>query len=137
MAKFTSVDKTVQKDLFEIVKLQLLFHCFENKVILSETELNCLSLLGCNGEIRLSEFCKLAVEFKFLGNPTAVNNCLGRIEHSRLFIKKGAGKKMVFLNPELGIQTKGNILLNYKIFRIDTDKLQGTDKVDSTATQSV
>lgn len=137
MAKFISVNKTVQKELFDIVKFQLIYYCFENKVSLSETEMNCLSLLGCKGEIRLIEFCRLAVDVGLLGTPTAVNNCLCRIEHSKLYIKKGAGKKIIFLNPDLGVQTKGNILLNYKIFRVESDQLQGVDKIDSATTQSV
>lgn len=136
MPKFNVVDKPIQLDLFEIIKFQLMTHCFINKIKLNETDFKCLSLLGCCGEIRLIEFCKMAHEYGIFGNPTAVNNCLSRIEQSKLFIKKGAGKKVIFLNPELDIQTKGNILLNYKIVRLETNQLQGADKTNSGAVKS-
>lgn len=135
MAKLTTVEKPIQLELFEIIKFQLISHCFLNNILLNETELNCLAFLGMRGESRLIEFCKLAVEMKFLGSTMAVNNCLARVERSKLFLKEGAGKKMIRLNPELGIQTKGNIFLNYKILRVEPDKLQGSNKTNSTAAQ--
>lgn len=135
MAKFIEVNnKPVKMDLFETIKFQLMVHCFVNKISLNETEYNCLALLGCKGEMRLVEFCRLASDLGFLGNPTAVNNCLARVEKSKLFIKKGAGKKMIFLNPDLNMQTKGNLLLNYKIVRIESDELQVGNKENSGAT---
>jgi hypothetical protein len=125
------VNITKKLDRFEIVKLQLIIYCFLNNHVLNETELNCLALLGCRGRIRLNEFCTLAADSKLLGTPTAVNNCLARVEKSKLFLKEGAGKKFIFLNPELKIQTSGNILLNFKFVSVETDSLAADNKEHS------
>lgn len=103
-------------------------HCFANDIFLNKTELDCLALLGSKGKIRLSEFCILATTEKILGSPTAINNCLAKISRSNLFLKEGGGKKQIFLNPSLNIQTKGNIVLNYKIVSLEsTDTLEGSN----------
>lgn len=137
MSLFNQVDKAVQQDLFGIVKFQLITHCFLNDIILNKTDLDCLTLLGCRGKIRLIDFCTLASDMKILGTPTAVNNCLARIEKSKLFLKEGAGKKQIFLNPDLGIQTKGNILLNFKFVCVDeAGALEGVGQENGAATQS-
>lgn len=135
MPEFSVVNKPIKLDLFDIIKFQIITHCFVHKIRLNETDLNCLSLLGCKGEIRLIEFCRLAAETGIFGNPTAVSNCLSRIEATKLFIKKGAGKKIIFLNPELKIMTNGNILLDYKVVRVETDTLQGNNKTNIGAAQ--
>lgn len=117
---FNQVDKIpAQLDLLGIVRMQIAIHCFLNDILLTKTELDCLALLGCRGRMRLNKFCALAAEVGVLGSSTAVNNCLARVEKSRLFLKEGAGKKHILLNPELGIQTTGNIILNYKFVSVN------------------
>jgi hypothetical protein len=133
--EFNQVEKTIIQDQLEIVKLQIVIHCFVKKIALNNTELDCLALLGCRGKVRLTEFCALAAELKLMGSSSAVNNCLSRIEKSRLCIKEGVGKKKIFLNPELGIQTQGNILLKYKIVRLEqTNALDKNSKTNSGTT---
>jgi len=105
---------------FEIVKFQLITHCFISGTHLNETELNILTFLGMKGEIRLIDFCKEAAEKEYLSSHTAVNNCLLRIAKSNLFLKKGAGKKLIYLNPNLNIQARGTILLNYKFVKVES-----------------
>jgi hypothetical protein len=126
--EFSEVNKTVQTDLFGIVKFQIMTHCFVNDIFLNKTELDCLTLLGCKGKIRQLEFCALATDMKLLGSPTAVANCLARVSRSNLFLKEGGGKKQIFLNPALNIQTEGNIVLNYKFVSLEpTDTLAGSN----------
>ncbi len=134
--EFNQVNKTVRQELFDIIKFQIMVHCFSSNIHLSKTELNCLALLGREGKMRFNKFCSLASEMQLLGSPNAVINCLSRIERSKLFLKEGVGKKHIFLNPELNIQTKGNILLNYKIVCVnDTSTLEGYSKTNSGAAQ--
>lgn len=134
---FNEVEKRAQQDRFNIIKFQIVAHCFLNDITLNKTELDCLTLLGCRGKMRLNEFCALAADMKILGKATAVNNCLTRIERSRLHLKEGAGKKTVVLNPELGIQTKGNILLTFKFVYVDeTNSLAGVSQENSLTAQS-
>lgn len=104
---------------FEIVKFQIITHCFISKITLNETELNILALLGCLGEITLADFCVAAADAGYLGGETAVNNCLRRIEKTNLFIKKkGQGRKVIFLNPNINVEAKGSIVLNYTVFKV-------------------
>lgn len=133
---FNQVDKVVRQDRFNIIKYQLVTYCFLHNIVLNKTELDCLTLLGCRGKMRLNEFCTVAAEAELLGTPTAVNNCLARVEKSRLFLKEGAGKKSIFLNPELGIQTEGNIILNFKfVYADETSSLEGASKENGVAAQ--
>jgi len=128
---FNQVDKVEQLDLFQAVRFQIVTHCFLYNIELSTTELDCLTLLGCRGKMRIGAFCILAAELKILGKKAAVNNCLARIEQSKLFLKEGAGKKYIYLNPKLGIQTKGNIILKYKF--VCVDEQAGTLEANSQA----
>ncbi len=119
---FNQVDKVQQLDQSNIVKYQIVTHCFLNEIFLTNTELECLTLLGCRGKMRCNEFCTLAAEVGILGSAIAVHNCLRRIEKSKLVSRKRGGeekKLLIFLNPELGIQTEGNIILNYKFVAVD------------------
>jgi hypothetical protein len=118
MAKVNLHEKThLDMELFDIVKFQIISHCFFSKISLNETEYNCLALLAISGKTRLIDFCRKAADMGFLSNHTAVNNCLARIDKSKLFLKEGAGKKMIYINPELKLQTRGNILVKYTLLR--------------------
>lgn len=137
--KFKSVEKALETDLFSAVKFQIMFYCFEKDINLSRTELDCLTLLGCRGRMRLTEFNELAAEMKILGSAPAVNNCLARIEKSKLFLKEGAGKKFIYLNPAMGVETKGNLFLVFKLGCVDesSSSLEGSNKQNSLEAQSV
>lgn len=136
MAKFNVVDKQVKMELDEIIRFQLIAHCHIEKIALSELDLDCLSYLGRVGKAELTEFCdnmaeiRLEAKIKKLApdqkkpeaSPQTIRNVLLRAEKDNLIRKEGKGRKTIFLNPDMKIQTAGNILLNYKIFRIDTQK---------------
>lgn len=112
------IDKKIEMNTFEIVKFQLMTHCFVSDIQLNDTELNILSLLGTiSGQIRSVDFCKFVVEKGYLGTTISVNNCLSGIEKSKLFLKKGSGKKLIYLNPDLKIISEGTVVLNYVIFK--------------------
>lgn len=127
----TLVEKIIYLDKFEIVKYQLMNHCFINKIKLNHTELDCLSYLGELGEIRLAEFTIKAAERGILSNHNAVNNCLNKLEQSKLFIKKGAGKKIIFLDPELKIQSEGNVIVTLKLVKTETNITTGNIQKNS------
>ena len=46
MAKAVVINKQLPLSLLEIIKFQLNFYCFNNKIRLSPAQLDCLSLLG-------------------------------------------------------------------------------------------
>lgn len=116
----TVVNKQVQMTRSEIIKYQIITHCYINKLAMSESDYNCLTLLGALGESDLTEFCIFTAEHSIFKTTQTVRNCLVRMEKQGLISKIGRSKKRIALSPELKIQANGGILLNYKIFYIVT-----------------
>jgi hypothetical protein len=136
MAKVNKVDKKVNMTLEEIIKFQINTYCYINKITISESELSCLTLLGLNTKAELSDFCNAccAPENKdkdstlthtraIFKTPQTVRNSLAKLSNYNIISKDGLGhNKTIELNKDLKIQTEGNILLDYKIFHIDTQE---------------
>lgn len=121
MAKVNLVEKTKQLGLDEIIKFQLVTHCYLEKISVSEADLNCMSLLGTLGEADLSEFCTLIANKGIFKTTQTVRNCLVRMEKCGIIVKDGPAKKRIIkLNPGNKIQTTGNIMLFYKFIYIGT-----------------
>ncbi len=134
MAEVNLVEKKTRMNHADIIKFQLMTYCFIYSKRLSEAELNCLSLLGSYGEYELGDFCLLpevsnedvrnkmgkAYDKNIHGkgifsSAQTVRNFLSKAEKLGLINKKGKNTKTILLNPNLKVQTKGNILLQYKI----------------------
>ena len=118
MAKVNLVDKRAKLSLWDTVKFQLITHCYLNQITLSESELECLTLLGINGEYDLTEFCDIASNEKIFKTTQTVRNCLVKMEKSGFIKKEGRNKKKIMINPDLKLQTQGNILLDYKFMYV-------------------
>lgn len=122
MAKVNIVSKKVNMELNDIIKYQLITHCYIHKIILNEPELECLTLLGVLGNYDLADFCVQASHiFK---NTQTVRNCivkLGKYDLVGFYHKEGyTKKKTIYLNPVINVQVSGNILLDYKILHLAT-----------------
>ena len=119
MAKVNLVTKKVSMELTDIVKYQLITYCYINKIILNESDLECLTLLGVVGKYDLADFCiKASHIFK---NTQTVRNCMVKLEKFDLVKKDNTSKKKsIYLNPDINIQVFGNILLDYKIIHVAT-----------------
>lgn len=122
MARVNLVDKRAKLDLWDIVKFQLIAHCYLTKIALSESELNCLTLLSIKGEFDLSDFCILAANKKIFKTTQTVRNCLVKMEKSGFIVKEGKNKKKIMINPILKIQAEGNILLDFKFVYVGTQE---------------
>lgn len=140
MAKVNVVNKQVRMDLDDIIKYQLITHCYINRIALSELDLDCLINLGKMGESELTEFCSIMAEKRLEEklktwkpsrpnerkpdpSPQTIRNVLIKVEKDKLLIKAGKGRKKISLNPDLKIQLKGIIMLNYKIIRIEPEEV--------------
>jgi hypothetical protein len=122
MALVNQVQKKVKMPKWDVVKFQILTHCYINKIIMSESDLNCLTLLSFNQPIELTHFCYDASseeEWIFKSSQT-VRNCINKAEKNNLVLKDATNKKIIMLNPDLKIQTEGTILLDYKFLGYDT-----------------
>jgi hypothetical protein len=93
---------------------------------MSESDLNCLTLLSFNEPIELTHFCYDASseEDWIFKSPQTVRNCINKAEKNKLIIKDSGNKKLIMLNPELKIQTSGTILLDYKFLANDTKEAE-------------
>ena len=118
MAQVKLVQKKMKMNHRNIIKFQILTHCFVNEIQLSNNELDCLTLLGAFGQYELAEFCNIAVEEKIFKTSQTVRNFLTKAGNLNLVGKKGTNKKQIFLNEELNIQTEGNILFNINIIYV-------------------
>lgn len=125
MAKFNVIDKKVVMGLHDIIKYQVLTHCYVNRIPVTDSDLECLATLAASGESDLTEFCLLVTEKRIFKSTQSVRNCLVKLEKNNLISKEGKTKKKIVLNPTMRVQTSGNILVNHKFIRVDTQETQG------------
>ena len=124
MALVNQVQKKVKMSKWDVVKFQILTHCYINKITMSESDLDCLTLLSFNEPIELTNFCldASAEEDWIFKSPQTVRNSVNKAEKNKLVIKDSSNKKLIKLNPSLLIQTNGTILLDYKFLGHDTEE---------------
>jgi hypothetical protein len=122
MALVNQVQKRVKMPKWDIVKFQILTHCYINHIAMSESDLNCLTLLSFNEPIELTHFCYDASsdEESIFKSPQTVRNCINKAEKNNIVVKDVDNKKLIKLNPSLKIQTEGTVLLDYKFLGYDT-----------------
>lgn len=116
MALVNQVQKRVKMPKWDVVKFQILTHCYINRITMSDSDLNCLTLLSFNQPIELTHFCydASAEEDWIFKSSQTVRNCINKAEKNNLVVKDSDNKKIIRLNPELKIQTEGLVLLDYK-----------------------
>lgn len=122
MAIVNQIEKRVRMDNWDIVKYQILTHCYLQKIVVSEADLNCLTFLATQGETELTHFCSKAAEQKIFQSPQTVRNALNKAEARNLIMKEGKSKKKITIHPDLKLQTSGNILLDYKFLALETSQ---------------
>ena len=120
MATVNQQSKKNRLDTWNIVKFQILTHCFLENITVSDSDLQCLVLLSLRGESELTSFCTEVYNRNIFKSPQTVRNALSKAEKKKLILKEGKSKKKISIHPSLNIQTKGNILLDYKFLAIET-----------------
>jgi len=129
------VNKTGLMNLWDIVKFQVNLHCHLNNITISESDVECLTLLAINGETELTAFCNAACEFdernrdntlqherEIFKTPQSVRNSINKIENIGLISKRGKSKKKISVNPNMNLQSSGNIFVEIKFLRKDEPK---------------
>jgi hypothetical protein len=123
MAKAKLVQKRMRVELRDIIRFQILTHCFMNGIRLNSNEIECLTLLGMSGVEDLAKFCNQAADEKIFRVPQAVRNFLIKAYDLKLVYKDGPHKKKkVALDSQLQIQTEGNIILDYKMYHVTQEQ---------------
>ena len=118
MVKVNKVDKKTMMTHWDIVKYQLLTHCYLYKIQISDSELDCVAHLAIEGEHELTSFCNVIHDKKIFSSPQSVRNCLTKLEKKGLIVKEGKNKKKITVNSVIGVQTQGNILLDFKFLSV-------------------
>jgi len=126
MALVNQVQKRVKMPKWDVVKFQILVHCYINRITMSDSDLNCLTLLSLNEPIELTEFCYEASseEGWIFKSPQTVRNCINKAEKNSIVIKDSNNKKIISINPTLKIQTEGTLLLDYKFLGHESTEIQ-------------
>jgi hypothetical protein len=116
MALVNQVQKRAVMTKWNTIKFQILTHCYINNITVSDSDLNCLTLLSTTGPIELTHFCYDASseEDWIFKSPQTVRNAINKSEKNNLVVKDKNNKKIIMINPILQIQVEGNILLDYK-----------------------
>jgi len=129
MALVNQVQKRVKMPKWDVVKFQILTHCYIIRITVSESDLNCLTLLSFNQPIELTHFCYDAStdEDWIFKTPQTVRNCINKAEKSGLVVKDQNNKKVISINPELKVQVHGNVLLDYKFLAHDTQEADSSN----------
>lgn len=125
MALVNQVQKHVRMSKWDVVKFQLVTHCYLNRIMVSDADLECLTLLSLNSPIELTHFCyDASEEHKVFKSPQTVRNSINKAEKNGLVIKNPNNKKEISINPKLKVQTEGNVLLDYKFLANDTQETE-------------
>lgn len=122
MAVVNQIDKKARMSKWDIVKYQILTHCYINKISVSEADLNCLTYLALEGDQELTSFCNKAHLKEIFSSIQSVRNCLTKAEKKNLIKKEGKNKKKIYLNPEMKVHSKGTILLDFKFLSVETQE---------------
>tara|TARA_R100001443_G_scaffold116870_1_gene138900 strand:+ start:654 stop:1013 length:360 start_codon:yes stop_codon:yes gene_type:complete len=115
MALVNQVQKKVMMSKKHIIKFQILTHCYINGITVSNSDLDCLTLLSTIGPIELTHFCYDAAEdHKIFKSQQTVRNCINKCEKNGLVKKDINNKKVIAINDNIKVQTNGTVLLDYK-----------------------
>jgi hypothetical protein len=104
----------------EVIKYQILTHCFINNIQISLSDLKCLAILAKMDFVELTEFCNLISTDGIFKSAQSCRNALSKCEKKGLIVKEGKNKKNIKLNSNMNVQTEDTILLDYKILSIET-----------------
>ena len=119
MAIVNKVDKRVKMSKDDVIKYQILTHCFLNNIQISNSDLECLSELAKCGIKELTLFCEDISKKEIFKSAQSCRNALTKAEKKNLIIKNGSNKKTISINTSMNIQTEGSILLDYKILGVE------------------
>jgi hypothetical protein len=129
-------NKVMTMSKSDIIRFQLIVHCYVQKIYISSADLDCLTLLGVKGSAELILFCEeLCATKKSKESKTKINkdqdklqrlmifnsiqssrNAITRLEELGLIIKEGRNKKRISIHPDIKVQNAGNILVDIKCF---------------------
>ncbi len=109
------VDKKIKTSIDDTIKYQILTYCFFNKIQISAADLECLCELAKNDNVDIPTFCNMITDLKIFKSPQSARNAITKAEKKKLLIKTGTNRKTICLTKDIKVQTKGVVLLDFKI----------------------
>jgi hypothetical protein len=109
--------------LEEIVGFQLRIHAYTSELPLNELSFKVLTLIGIKGRCELNALVKELCEITnpkgkhIFAQGQGARNHITRLEVLGLVIKedqRGTNKKLVYLNPAIGVQNTAPVLVDVK-----------------------
>jgi hypothetical protein len=121
MATVNRIEKKAVMAKWDIIKFQILTYCYLNRIAVSDSELNCITLLAFNQPIELTSFCyDISDETPWIYKTSqSARNALRKCEKKGLIIKDPNQKKNVLVNPLINLKREGNILYELKFLAKD------------------
>jgi hypothetical protein len=125
------INKKLKLSTSDIVRYQLLTEIlFFKKEYLIPSDLEILTLLVMWGPIDLGGFCAAAAKVIYSESlpeelstrAQNIRNRIVKLEKRNIIVKSKTGRKVIALNPDIDIHSKGNILLDYNYLAIETNK---------------
>jgi hypothetical protein len=93
MAIVNQVQKKVILSKKDVIKFQILTHCYINRITVSDSDLECLTLLSLIGPIELTHFCfEASDEHVIFKSEQTVRNCVNKCEKNKLVSKDSTNK---------------------------------------------
>jgi hypothetical protein len=120
MAIVKKVDIKLQTDIDTTIKYQIMTYCFFADILISNSDLKFLMELAKIGKVELTVFCKSLVDKEIFKSPQSARNAITKAEKKQLLTKDGVNKKTILINKDINVQTKGLVLLDYKILGNET-----------------
>jgi len=120
MALVNKVDEKMRVTVNETIQYQIVTYCFFNKLQISNADLKCLAELAKQKEIELTLFCNELTDKGIFKSPQSARNAISKASKKNLIVKIGKNKKKISLHKGMNVQTKGNVLLDYKILGLET-----------------
>jgi hypothetical protein len=122
MAVVNRVEEKAKVSIDDTIQYQILTYCFFRDVQISGSDLKCLAELAKAESVELTQFCKDVTDKGIFKSPQSARNAITKAEKKNLVIKNGVNKKKISINPAMNVQTKGFVLLDYKILGSETQK---------------
>jgi len=125
------VNKKLRLSTLDVIRYQLITEIlfFKNEYLIP-SDLEILTLLVMWGPIDLGGFCASAAKIMYKESlpeelstrAQNIRNRIVKLEKRKIIVKSKTGRKIIALNPDIDIQSEGNILLDYNYLALETSK---------------
>ena len=120
MAIVNKVDQKLKVDISQSIRYQIVTYCFFNNIHINDSDLNLLAELSLHDSAELPEFCRLVTKKDIFKSEQSARNAINKAEKKKLLFKKGTNKKLIHINKDMNVQSKGIVLLDIKILGSET-----------------